>query len=325
MEKKIVLNSFKNIAVIESTYKEKDELPLAYVCNAEKEDQILTGKNWAGRKDSKEPIIHYFNNEDFTLEIVTCPENSNQGGKLSFWICKLTTKDGYSFCTNINSLLLEYLLKECDFKKGVCQDKVFFVRNKSQLGLITKNGELYQQLLASDYMRENPKAKTDKYIPGDIVETLCYKYIYQGSLFEKFYIKSPYWISANHYTFEILIYKKPIEKHFYLSKSTWFDDYYNDISLTSGSCGSSVKDKYFITGHVDVDSLDKTINDEFDKDWIRKRFGDSEKCKELFKFRYSEDNLPVTDEEKVKEYIEFIIKNDGYYKDMNYEIVIYYK
>ena len=29
MEKKIVLNSFKRIAVIESTHREKDELPLA--------------------------------------------------------------------------------------------------------------------------------------------------------------------------------------------------------------------------------------------------------------------------------------------------------
>jgi len=324
MEKKIVLNSFKRIAVIESTHREKDELPLAYVCNADKEDQISNGKMWAGDCKDNKSIIHYFDNDEFTLEIVACPENSSQGGKLSFWICKITTKDNYSFCTNINSLLLEYLLKECDFKKGVCQDKVFFVRNKSQLGLITKNGELYQQLLASDYMRDNPKAKTDKYVPGDIVETLRDKYIYHGSLFEKFAIARPLWVSSANYTYVVTIHKKPIERYFYLSKSLWFDKYVNDIGLYEWSCGKDIKTKYFITGHQEITDLDKSIDEYFDNDWIKEKFDGSEKAKELFRFRYSKDNTPVTDEDKVREFVEFIIKHDWYYKDMKYNIVIKY-
>ena len=216
---------------------------------------------------------------------------------------------------------MEYLLKECDFKKGVCQDKVFFVRNKSQLGLITKNGELYQQLLASEYMRDNPKAKTDKYIPGDIVETLRDKYVYQGSLYEKFDITEDRWYPGK-YVFKIILYKKPVEKYFYLSKSTWSDDWYNGIRLSRYDLGYSNKTKYFVTGHMDVNDLDTEINKEFSKDYYKRFYDDPEKCKELFKFRYSKDDIAVTDENKAREYLEFILKKDSYYKNMKYEIIV---
>lgn len=325
MEKKIVLNSFKRIAVIESTYREKDELPLAYVCNAEKEEQIENGKNWAGRINSdKEPVIHYFDNEDFTFEVITCPENSNQGGKLSFWICKITTKDGYSFCTNINSLLLEYLLKECDFKKGVCQDKVIFVRNKSQLGLITKNGELYQQLLASDYMRENPKAKIDTYVPGDVVETLKDKYVYIGSLYEQFSYEK-YCDYDNHkYIFTITIPKNPIEKYFYMSKNYW-GDWCTGIGLGMYSGGEDIKYKFFVTGHMNIENIEHYVDEEFNRDYYEIHYTNKEKCRELFNIRYTKTNERQLDIDKFKEYVEYILRYDSYYKNQKYDITFKYE
>lgn len=320
MSKDIILNSFDRVAVISQDWKERYDLPLSYVGNADDKKQMWTGLNWAGDSEENPADVRYFNNDNFTLEIKYCPNDSSQGGKLSFWICKITTEDGFSFYTSINSFLLQYLLRECDFIKGVCQEKVIFVRNKSQIGVISKNGELYQQLLSDTYMRQNPKAKTNEYKPGDIVETLREKYTYVGYIYEYFSWKKDwkYYNGCCHYVYTVRIYKEPIKKHLFLTK-LWYEEkevcYGIYISpLFTGEAED--KPKYFIMGHRDIKTIDEYIKEEFAKEFYKIHY-DNKWAEKFYRLNFRENPNEEIDIEEIKKSIEEY--HNYYYDNTNYE------
>lgn len=301
---KFCLSTFEKIVVISSFRDFREDIPLSYVGNALDEKQIRTGLTWAHDSETKPANIKYFDNNNFTLEISSCPENSSQGGKLSFWICKITAEDGYSFYTSINSLLLEQLLKESDFIKGVCQDKVMFVRNKSQLGVITKTGELYNELQFDEYMRKNPKAKTDEYKPGDVVGNLKDTVTYLGTLYKYFdWDIDENWRNKE-ITHKITLYKTPRIGHLYLHKSWWGEDVCFNIGHSKYDNPQEEKTKYFIKGHREIKTIDEYIKDEFSGDWYKYCKLDGKKCEEFYRLRFRDNPNEEIDIEKIKEYME---------------------
>lgn len=303
MSKDIVFKLFKRIVVVKTTkkwraeYEPKEErAEVAYVGDADDKNQLDTGLGWAGRDE--EPEVRYFDNDGFTLEISSCPGNSSQGSKLSFWMCKITTKDNYSFYTSINSRLLELLLKECTFINGVCQDKVVFVRNKSQLGVVKLNGIQYQQAVADEYMRTRPKEKRDDYKPGDIVETLRERYVYIGSKYQYFYMDYNGWWNED-IVVNIYFYKKPKETHFFLYWSNFLNKYNFYVSEYQRA---EPKPKHWVTGNTDVNPLNEYIK-EYAENSRHKQDEVVDEIKELYNLQLQDNPDNNIDKEKVIEVI----------------------
>lgn len=305
MSKDIVFKLFQRIVVVKTTKKWKAEYEpkeeraeAAYVGDATDENQLNTGLSWVGCGREEEPEVKYFDNDGFTLEIGYCPENSSQGGKLSFWRCKITTKDNYSFYTSINSKLLELLLKECTFINGVCQDKVVFVRNKSQLGVVKLNGIQYQQAVADEYMRTHPKEKRNDYKPGDVVETLRDKYVYIGSKYQYFCMDYNGW--QDDMVVNIYFYKKPKESHFFLYWSNFENKY--GFYYSAEYKRAEPKPKYWITGDIGVKPLDEYIK-EYAENSRYKQDEVVGEIKELYNLQLQDNPNNNIDKEKVIEVV----------------------
>lgn len=115
---------------------------------------------------------HHFKNEGFTLELLETAGGSSQGGKLSFWNCKVS-KDGKEFIVGIASEYLLDILLHNDFKNGVCQSTLSFARCKGGVGMMNKSMPSYQQFLKDEEHRAAmKKGKTRKRIPGHLYSTL---------------------------------------------------------------------------------------------------------------------------------------------------------
>lgn len=305
MSKDIVFKLFQKIVVVKTTkkwraeYEPKEErAEAAYVGDADDKNQLNTGLCWAGSSREEEPEVKYFDNDGFTLEIGSCPENSCQGSKLSFWMCKITTKDNYSFYTSINSRLLELLLKECTFINGVCQDKVVFVRNKSQLGVVKLNGIQYQQAVSDEYMRTHPEEKRTDYKPGDVVETLRDKYVYIGSKYQYFYMNYSIWWDES-MVVNVYFYKKPKESHFFLYWSDFenkYKFYYPEYKR------AEPKPKYWVTKNIDVKPLNEYLK-EYAENNYHKIEEIVDELKELYNLQVQDSPDNIIDKDKVIEVV----------------------
>lgn len=139
-----------------------------YVADNNDKNQHKTGNNWArrSRDEEVEPIIT--DNSGFHLEINMSARNSSQGGKLSFWMCKITKGD--SICGNIgiNQKELKDLLKDSTFVKGVCQEEVCFYRINGNIGVCVVGSEKYKLAIADRDKDEKLKKvkKTTKWELG---------------------------------------------------------------------------------------------------------------------------------------------------------------
>ena len=127
-----------------------------YIVDPKNKKQLETAMSWAETKEYdynpetkqneiikvNKGIIHEFQNEDFEIELLDSAEGSSQGGKLSFWNCKIS-KDDKSWIIGINADLLLKCLKSCTWVNGKCQDKVMFARCKGGVGVLSKNSPEY--------------------------------------------------------------------------------------------------------------------------------------------------------------------------------------
>lgn len=173
-----------------------------YVADANDKNQNATGKRWAttrreaGRdergyciyEDVPPTNIYTTENKDFRLAINMSAGGSSQGGKLSFWMCKVTKtlEDGTVIEGNIgiNQEELKDLLKESTFVKGVCQEPVAFYRISGNVGICTMTGEKYQQALkdrAEDETLKKAK-KTTKWELGRVYKTKTMSSIWVGDV-----------------------------------------------------------------------------------------------------------------------------------------------
>ena len=204
-----------------------------YVADANDKNQNATGKKWAttrreaGRdergcriyEDVPPTNIYTTENKDFRLVINMSAGGSSQGGKLSFWMCKVTKtlEDGTEIEGNIgiNQEELKDLLKESTFIKGVCQEPVAFYRINGNVGICTMTGEKYQQALKDKAEDETLKKakKTTKWELGRVYKTKTMSSFWIGdvihptkgkvhALVNDYYIDKPLKYICEHASFE---------------------------------------------------------------------------------------------------------------------------
>jgi hypothetical protein len=234
-----------------------------YVVDANNKDMLASAHNWADWTEHVRPydpethtyaaVIEHvgtefpFENEGFTLELLESATGSSQGGKLSFWNCKIS-KDGKEFIIGISSdYLLEILL--CNsFINGVCQETLSFARCKGGVGMTTKTMPIYQQFLADEAKRAAmKKGKTKKREPGHLYSTLTGGDVYFSTFYRwyepvykdgGFYYKRDL-IGFKKLTAPVVQYWQPYYDETFTKKSEYFDRnlYWDDKTPARTDCG----------------------------------------------------------------------------------------
>ena len=191
--------------------------------------------NWTYEWTKKhDPIEYTYDNKDFTLELYAVAEGSSQGGKLSFWNCKVTAPDGNVFLTAISTNLLLEILQQNDFSNGICKSPMMFARCKGGVGMLSESMPSYQAALADMETKKNlSKGKTKKPPLGATHITPTCSNVYLGTFYqwcEPIYkCDDKYRMRDKLIGFKVL--KKPIEKYYY---PTYYDskpklsDYFED-------------------------------------------------------------------------------------------------
>lgn len=169
----------------------------------------------------------YDNNGIFEFELEDSANGSCQGGKLSFWNCKITAPDGKKFLIGINSDILLNLLKHNTFINGKCQDKVYLGRIKGNaVGAFTRNMELFEQAEYDESIRN--ASKTKKYNPGDLVRSKTKTFVYIGEiykLFDKWSIKTGRGYGWSYKGEDYIVrYDKPLKCHLYIQLNDYCYD-----------------------------------------------------------------------------------------------------
>lgn len=195
------------------------------------------GKEWYKNHQVEGIQSEYDNNGQFEFELYDSAGGSYQGGKLSFWNCRIIAPDGKKFQIGINSDILLNLLQHNTFVNGKCQEKVYLGRIKGNaVGAFTKNMELFKQAEYDDSIRK--ASKTSKYKPGDYVRSKINRYIYLGEIYRLFDFKH---LNHGHWYFNkggedlIVRYDKPIKQHLYaVLHDGNFDEQGNIIDIEKG-------------------------------------------------------------------------------------------
>ena len=167
------------------------ELMDFYVSDANNKNTLGTGKEWSrnGYYDSNRNYVKvdgveiYTENKGFTLSLDSSADYSSQGGKLSFWMCKIDKGDIHGRI-GINQEELNQLFKESTFINGVCQQEVCFYRANNNVGACVVGGERYKAFYeekAKDIALSKAK-KTTKWELGRVYETKTTKSVWVGDV-----------------------------------------------------------------------------------------------------------------------------------------------
>ncbi len=164
------------------TWRGKEQFD-GYIFDADDKDSREKAEEWARRYDNRydndketivhEPIVHEWVNEGFTVTILDSAGGSSQGGRLSFWKCKVE-KDGVEFIVGVNDGILADLIRHSDIKDGTVQQKVMFARQSGQPGFIHEGMEAYGEATADKAHKEAMKKakKTKKWEAGGVYQTI---------------------------------------------------------------------------------------------------------------------------------------------------------
>lgn len=159
-----------------------------YVSDANNKNTLETGKNWATTTNwvnkksiTVEPLVIHTKNNGFKLSLDSSADYSSQGGKLSFWMCKIE-KDNICGRIGINQEELNQLFKESTFINGVCQQEVCFYRIGGQVGACVVGGERYKEFYnIKDKDTQLSKAKkTTKWELGRVYESKTMRSVWVG-------------------------------------------------------------------------------------------------------------------------------------------------
>lgn len=169
-----------------------------YVVDPSSKTMLESAKDWARwieykdydpvvknykEKIVREGTVYKFSNNGFKLELLQSAAGSSQGGKLSFWNCKIS-KDDHEFIIGINSEYLLEILLYNDFKQGVCQSELSFARCKGGVGMLNGAMPSYQQFLQDEKQRAAvKKGKTKKREQGHLYNTLTEGDVYFGTYY----------------------------------------------------------------------------------------------------------------------------------------------
>lgn len=181
-------NSWKMMDKVDLVRKNRDDYSKnyfdTYVAEHGDKKSLESAKKWADivkynwttkeyEDDESKATIHTMDNKDFTVTILDSADGSYQGGRLSFWKCKVE-KDGESFILGFNSDILADVIKNSDIKHGVIQEKLMFVRKAGQVGLIHENMDAYKEATADMKLKSDMQKakKTQKWEMGGVYKTL---------------------------------------------------------------------------------------------------------------------------------------------------------
>lgn len=236
---------FDKVTVVERTggyYRDADgkwchgivELPQGYICDSNNKKMLAAAQSWArwceyprdenGKyiyeaKIEHEGVCHELDNSGFILQLLDSAEDSSQGGKLSFWNCKITHGER-SWKIGIAADLLLDVLKNTTFINGVCQEPLFFARKNGKVGMLCKSMDAYKQA-QQDQARKSTmsKGKTKKYVEGQTYETLTMKDVYLGYFWQHYdWVESYSYWPTRVTTAEVVKLDKP-------KKVYWLPDY----------------------------------------------------------------------------------------------------
>lgn len=184
--------------------------------------------------------VHEFDNDGFTLTLLESADGSSQGGKLSFWNCKVS-KDDKDFIVGIASDYLLEILLHNDFIKGVCQSTLSFARCKGGVGMMNKAMPSYQQFLKDEELRNSmKKGKTKKREPGHLYSTLTHGDVYLSTFYrwyepvykDRGYLYSKELIGFKKLEKPAIMYWEPWYNERFTKKSEYFDrSFYFSSSL----------------------------------------------------------------------------------------------
>lgn len=290
-----------------------------YLVDPKSKSQLESALNWAkfahyeydkelGRSKlvtTHEGVVNEFTNEDFEIELLDSAEGSSQGGKLSFWNCKIT-KDGKTWEIGINADLLLKALVSCTWVNGKCTEPVMFARCKGGVGVLTKSSEEYKQAQADMEKRANiNKGKTTKWEYLKCYETLKESSVYFGKVYQWYEpIKEKTYNGWTTITgFKQL--EKPVEHHlmFLVDSKTKASEYLNDsyYGTISKTCPSRKFSGQTIENDITAADIEKYLWKEC---WYKYSLGKESYYVNERKFGFSTDpNNPPKYIEENKDFI----------------------
>lgn len=170
---------------------DESSIPKAYVVFGDNKKSLENAHWWAG-KDAVDREIS--GNTEFTFEILECAGHSSQGGKLSFWNCRIkNTEENIDVSVGINSEILCMLLKETTFIDGFCRENVILTKYNGQLGVVCKGTESYNDAIQSQRNKNDLKVgKTTKWEKGFAYRTQSTSDVWIGDAYKPLIISSDY-------------------------------------------------------------------------------------------------------------------------------------
>lgn len=176
------------------SYRGKDYFD-GYIFEAGDENARETAVKWARRYDNQydstketityEPDVHIFDNNGFTVTILDSADGSSQGGRLSFWKCKVE-KDGIEFIVGVNDAILADLIRNSDIEQGKIKQGLMFARRGGQPGFIHEGMDAYQEAIRDTKHKEAMKKakKTVKWEAGGVYQTITQTDVCFGEVYD---------------------------------------------------------------------------------------------------------------------------------------------
>jgi hypothetical protein len=222
-------------------------------------------------------IEYLYDNEGFTLTLLDSANGSSQGGKLSFWNCKIS-KDDKEFIIGIASDYLLEILRYNNFENGVCKSTLSFARCKGGVGMMNESMPSYQQFLQDEQHRAAmKKGKTKKREPGHLYSTLTGGNVYFGTYYrwyEPVYKEGRYYYSRELIGFKRL--PKPIAQYWQpcydeklVNKSEYFErSLYWDEATPARTDSGKVAEIDMSDEDVLEKHLTKLFNEKTPSHWL---------------------------------------------------------
>ncbi len=278
----------------------REEYATAYIVFDNKKSSLIAARKWAGEGYTEVTT----ENDGFEVELLNAAPSSSRGSKLSFWMCKITKdSENISYQVGLNSDLLCMLMRETDFLKGKCTEKLVFARHEQGLTLLSKNTERYKQVMGHvDNKAKMSKNKTSKWEKGVFYETVNTKSA---------------WIGDIHLPLDI----KCVRKDGY----SGYSEYSYNVTIKPTDITHIVVDytNQFYFYHADGNYTESRVGEEITfEDYVRYAFVDHQfkySCKDKLPSRVRTDlALDTTDFEKyAKKYIDKEVNNLKSYIDSN--------
>lgn len=191
-----------NITIVESLDNRlyidyESDIPKAYVVFGDNKKSLENAHNWAGKCAVDKTVS---GNTEFTFEILECAGHSSQGGKLSFWNCRIrNTDENIDVSVGINSEILCMLLKETTFINGACQGNVILAKYDGQLGVVCKGTKLYSEAIQSQHRKDSlKKGKTTKWQKGFAYRTQNTSDVWIGDAYKPITVSSDYFTKVTY-------------------------------------------------------------------------------------------------------------------------------